>query len=145
MQHPNRGRRVVLAALSACALAYVLPVQAQDPRYSEAQADAHDWLVITDSGDAAKAYSVAAKRFQSAMTSEQWQAAQKKAREGFGANKRRTLVSTQPPKPGPNVPPGDFLVIIYRAEFEKRSDATETLTLEKEADGKWRVVGYLMR
>ena len=145
MQHPHRGRRLVLAALSACALAYVLPVSAQDPRHSEAQAAAHDWLVITDAGDAAKAYKIAAKRFQSAMTSEQWQAAMKKAREQFGATKRRALLSTQAPKPGANVPPGDFLVIIYRAEFEKKSDAQETLTLEKEADGKWRVVGYLMR
>ena len=35
--------------------------------------------------------------------------------------------------------------MIFRSEFEKRADAIETLTLEREADGKWRVAGYLMR
>ncbi len=34
---------------------------------------------------------------------------------------------------------------MFRAEFANRADVVETLTLEREPDGVWRVVGYLMR
>ena len=36
-------------------------------------------------------------------------------------------------------------MVVFRTEFGLRDMATETVTLEREADGNWRVVGYLMR
>jgi hypothetical protein len=140
-----RGRRSVLAALLVCAIGCGLPAHAQDPRYSEAQAAALAWLALADADDAPGSYNAAAKRFQSAMSVEQWAVVSKQAREKFGATKRRTIIGTQPPRPGPDVPPGEFVVIVYRTEFDKHPSGNETLTLEREPDGKWRVVGYLMR
>ena len=63
----------------------------------------------------------------------------------FGPTVSRTFVGSQVPQPGKNTPPGEFVVIAYRTEFGKRTVGTETVTMEREADGKWRVVGYLMR
>ena len=37
------------------------------------------------------------------------------------------------------------MIVVFRTEFAKRSTGIESLTMEREADGKWRVVGYLMR
>ena len=141
----NRGRRAVLAALAAWAIACALPANAQDPRSSEAQAAAREWLALVDANDTVGTYNAAAKRFQQAMPVDQWTAAMNQARQQFGATKQRTMIVTEPPTPGKEVPPGDFLVIIFRTEFENRSTGTETLTVEREQDGKWRVVGYLMR
>ena len=76
---------------------------------------------------------------------EQWTAALRSARERFGPLKRRTVMVVRPPEPGKDTPPGEFLVVVFRTEFGLRDMATETVTLEREADGKWRVVGYLMR
>jgi hypothetical protein len=140
-----RGRRTLLAATAVFALAWGLPVAAQDPRFSEAQATARAWLKDADANDAAATYANAAARFRSALSQERWTAAMAKTRAEFGSSVRRTIAVTGVPQPGSGTPPGDFVVIRFRSEFEKRPQAVETVTLEREADGKWRVVGYLMR
>jgi Protein of unknown function (DUF4019) len=35
--------------------------------------------------------------------------------------------------------------VLFRTAFEKKTDAAETVTLEREPDGKWRVIGYTIR
>jgi hypothetical protein len=145
MQNCNHGRRRVVAGLAACAIVLALPALAQDPRASEAHAAALDWLKLADANDAKSTYDIAAKRFKETTPQEKWAEAMAQARERFGPIETRTLLTAQPPKPGPDVPPGDFLVVVFRTEYAKRKTGTETLTLERESDGKWRVVGYLMR
>ncbi|HTP98155.1 MAG TPA: DUF4019 domain-containing protein [Casimicrobiaceae bacterium] len=140
-----RGRRAALAAISAWAMACALPAFGQDPRYSEAQEAAREWLAIQDTNDAVASYNAAAKRFHDSMPVDQWAQAMSKAHAQFGPVQTRALIGTQAPAPGPDVPPGEFVVVVFRTEFEKRQTGSETLTLERESDGKWRVVGYLMR
>ncbi|MCC6193863.1 MAG: DUF4019 domain-containing protein [Burkholderiales bacterium] len=144
MKGMDRGRRLALAALAALALAPQPPASAQDPRTSEAQGVAHDWLALADAGDAGGTYKTAGKRFKDAMPADQWVLTMKRAREAFGATLQRAIVRVEHPQPGGDVPPGEFVVIRYRTEFGKRPQGNETVTLEREADGKWRVVGYLM-
>lgn len=144
MRECTVGRRKALVMLSACALAAGAPVLAQDPRLSEAHAAGMAWLQLADADDVAGTYRTAGKRFHDAMPEDKWPEAFKTARGQFGKNLRRTIVSTQPSNGAPGTP-GEFVVMIFRAEFEKRPDAIETLTLEREPDGKWRVAGYLMR
>jgi hypothetical protein len=145
MKRISTGRRAMLAALSVWAFAGVLPAAAQDPKVSQARAALADWLALADANDVAKTYSNSAQRFRASMTVEQWTEAMKRAREQFGPTVSRTFVGSQVPQPGKNTPPGEFVVIAYRTEFAKRAVGTETVTMEREADGKWRVVGYLMR
>lgn len=145
MNHPMSGRRAMLVALSAWAFAFALPAAAQDPATSEAHAATLAWLALADADDGTGTYNAAAKRFRDAITQQDWTAALAKARNEFGPNVRRALMSARPPDPGKDTPPGEFLVLIFRSEFAKHEQASETLTLEREADGKWRVVGYLMR
>ncbi len=140
----NRGRRRALAALSACALVAAFPALAQDPRLSEAHSAGMAWLVLADADDAKGTYGTAGERFRKTVPEDKWADAFRIARGQFGKNLRRTIVSTAPSNGTPEVP-GEFVVMIFRAEFEKRPDAIETLTLEREGDGKWRVAGYLMR
>jgi len=144
MRECNPGRRKALAALAACALVAAFPALGQDPRLSEAHAAGMAWLKLADADDAAATYKTAAKRFRDAMPEDKWPVAFRTARGQFGKNLRRAIVSTQPSNGAPGTQ-GEFVVMIFRAEFEKRTDAIETLTLEREADGQWRVAGYLMR
>ncbi len=145
MEGCNRGRRVVLAALAAWAVAMALPAVAQNPQITEAQAASRAWLALADANDAVASYNAAAKRFHDTMSVDQWTVALTQARTQFGAVKHRTMLGAQPPNPGKDVPPGEFMIVVFRTEFDKRVQGTETLTLERESDGKWRVVGYLMR
>jgi hypothetical protein len=145
MKRISTGRRAMLVALSVWAFAGVVPATAQDPKVSQARAALADWLALVDANDVTKTYTNSAQRFRASMTIEQWTEAMKRAREQFGPTVTRTFVGSQVPQPGKNTPPGEFLVIAYRTEFAKRPVGTETITMEREADGKWRVVGYLMR
>jgi Protein of unknown function (DUF4019) len=145
MDPRSYGRRALLAALGAWALAAAQPALAQDPQQSAARAATLAWLELADAGDGAATYNAASKRFREAIAMEQWTAALRSARERFGPLKRRTVMVVRPPEPGKDTPPGEFLVVVFRTEFGLRDMATETVTLEREADGTWRVVGYLMR
>jgi len=138
-------RRATLAALFAAVLAGALPAAAQDPRATEAQAAALAWLALADANDAAATWQQGSRRFREAITQEAWSASLKSARERFGAASQRTRVGVQPPAPGKGTPPGEFLVVVFRTEFAGKPQGVETLTMERESDGKWRVVGYLIR
>lgn len=144
MRGCNPGRRKALAVLSACALVAAFPALAQDPRLTEAHAVGMAWLVMADADDAKGTYNAAAKRFQATVPPDKWPEALRTARGQFGKSLRRAIVSTQTSS-GTTEVPGEFVVMIFRSEFERRADAIETITLEREADGKWRVAGYLMR
>jgi hypothetical protein len=37
------------------------------------------------------------------------------------------------------------VLLVFRSSFAKKIDSGETVTLEREADGAWRVIGYLIR
>jgi hypothetical protein len=75
---------------------------------------------------------------------EQWEQALAKARAPYGAVTARALMSAQPALQAPNMPDGVYVLLIYRTSFAAR-DASETVTMEREADGVWRLVGYSIR
>jgi len=139
------GRRRVLAAVALSAVALALPAAAQDPRKNEAVAAARDWLVLLDKHDVKRLYEASGKRFREGISAEKWAEVAESGRQQFGAVKQRTLVGAEAPPETPNRPKGEFMTVVFRAEFEKRDVGQESLTLEREDDGKWHVIGYLMR
>jgi hypothetical protein len=42
-------------------------------------------------------------------------------------------------------PEGEYALIVYRTAYGNRVDTRETVTLERETDGTWRVIGYFIR
>ncbi len=113
---------------------------------SAAQAAALAWVKLADADDAAATYGQASQRFRAAITREQWADSLKKARENFGPVVRRTHASTR----APGARQGHATGRVPDARLPDRvrtprGRATETMTMEREPDGTWRVVGYLMR
>jgi Protein of unknown function (DUF4019) len=135
------SRRRFAAALAALAWA---PAFAQDPTATLAQRTAREWLAYTDALDGAAAYARAAAKFRSAMPVDAWTDALRKQRMPRGATKRRTIVHTEFRRDVPGYPNGDYALVVFQTEFEN-ADAQESITLEREADNVWRVVGYLIR
>ena len=145
MQGPTNGRRAMLAALSAWALACALPVAAQDPQVSEARRVALEWLTVVDADNATASYAATADKFRKAMTQEQWATALSQARAQFGAVQRRAFAGAQRGEEIANKPEGDFLVLYFRTGFAKRDAVMEQVTTERDPDGKWRIIGYSLR
>jgi hypothetical protein len=137
-------RRALLVALAGCA-AIALPARAQDARSAEAQKAARDWLVLSDRLDGPASRVAAGRKFQAAITVERWTAALTQVRGSVGALVQRAIVSTRFVPTFPGAPDGDYAIVEFRAAFEAKADALETLSLEREVDGVWRVIGYYIQ
>ena len=93
----------------------------------------------------AESWSAASPTFQSQTTKDQWAAAALPGAwatwQAPEADADERAAHEQPP----GVPPGDYSVLVYATDFEKRSVATETAILTRDADSKWRTSGYFIK
>jgi Protein of unknown function (DUF4019) len=139
--------RMRLAVAVLCvAMAGADAALAQDPRATSAQQAARAFLVLTDKDDGNASWKVAGKQFQKAITDAGWVEALHDVRAPLGAAVERTLLSTQFTTRFPGAgADSDYAILIYRTSFAKRTDTQETISLEREPDAAWRVVGYFIR
>ncbi len=135
----------MLQALAALALVRALPAAAQDPMTSAAQKAARDWLALVDANDAAGSWKAAGERYRKALPEEAWAKALAEARAPLGAVQQRTMLETTFQDHLDEGPKGDFAMVLFRTSYEKRADGRESVTLEREADGAWHVIGYYIR
>lgn len=140
------GRRSALrAALALAALvAGVRPAAAQVGASVEATRAAREWLALTDAGDGAGSWKAAGLQFRNAITADRWSEALAAVRRPLGALGQRTVLSTRLEKAIPGAPDGDYAVVLFRTSFAQKADGGETVTLAREQDGRWRVVGYFV-
>jgi hypothetical protein len=109
------------------------------------QETARAWLADTDRGNAVQSWKSAGKQFRNAITADRWTDSLKQVRPPLGALSQRAQLSTQFRKNIPGAPDGEYAIVLFRTTFAKKMDARETLTLEHEPDGAWRVIGYLIQ
>lgn len=137
----SRRRLVVALAVLACPA----PALAQDPRASEAQRAAREWLAFTDVIDGPASWRRAGQKFRDAVPLEKWSKALKAEREPRGKTDQRTVLSSQFSRQIQGYEEGDYAVIQFRTAFANRPSSQESVTLQREPDGVWRVVGYYIR
>lgn len=131
---------LVLAALFLC-LAAAGAANAEMNAVHEAER----WLTVVDGGKSGEAWEQASAHFKSTVSQKDWEDAVRKSRTPFGKALSRTLMSDVATKSLPGVPDGDYVVIRFAAQFEKKEQAMETVTVQKEKDGSWRVSGYFIQ
>ena len=139
------GRRATRALAAILCLAAGVSA-GQDPKSILAQKAAREWLANTDKVDAVASYNAAGAKFREAVTVDRWSEALQKARTPMGALEQRTTVETtfdnKLPDGGRE---GEYALVMFRTAYAKKADSVETVTLEREKDGVWRVIGYLIR
>jgi hypothetical protein len=138
-------RRALLATAAAAMLLAAAPAVAQDARETSVQRAARDWLALIDRGDYAASWKAAGAKFRLAISPERWTEAVTKVRGPLGPLVQRSSLKTTFTRSFPGVPDGDYSLVVFRTAFEKKTEGDETVTLEREADGEWRVVGYFIR
>jgi hypothetical protein len=136
--------RLLLALVGLLALATGSAL-AQDPRATAAQAAARAWLALTDAGDVRGSLKAGGKKFQAALDDDSWDEAVKKVRTPLGSAMGRSVVATRFLNKMPDGPDGEYAQILYETNFLEVGQAHETVTLERESDGVWRVIGYYIR
>jgi len=141
---------IVRVRLAVALLGFALlgghAAQAQDSRTTAAQLAARTFLVSTDRDDGKTSWQLAGKQFQNAITDARWTEALHAVRVPLGSVVERTLLSTKfTTNFAGAAAEGDYALLLYRTSFANRTDARETVTLEREPDGEWRVIGYFIR
>ena len=133
----------IVAALALLLASFALPALAQDAKSLAAQGAARAWLALTDHQDAKASYEAADPKFRNAMTLERWTEGLAKIRGPLGRIDRRTVTATKFTTKLPGFPAGDYAVVVFRSTYSLRQ-MQETVTLDLDSAGAWRVVGYSM-
>ena len=137
--------RTLGALLVAAVVLAAGPAAAQDARESTVQRAARDWLALIDKGDYAASWKQAGSKFRLAITPERWSESVTAVRGPLGPLVQRSMLSTTFTRTFPGVPDGDYALVVFRTALQKKTEGDETLTLEHEPDGAWRVIGYFIR
>ena len=103
---------------------------------------ASDWLGMIDNASYDQSWEAAASYFKSAVTQSQWEVAAKAAREPLGKLISREVLTKTYTKQVPGGPDGEYVIITFKASFENKKDAIETVTPMLDNDGKWKMSGY---
>jgi len=140
MTNPTMSRRDLMGLLAVTAT----PAWAADAAGS-ARKEAEAWLALVDGERYGESWERAASFFKERVTAEQWRQAASGVRGPLGKLVSREFLRAQPTDKLPGAPDGDYVVIQFRASFQNKKDAVETITPMKDADGAWRVSGYYVR
>lgn len=136
-----------LRTLAAATLLLVGFAASADDRdaVAQAQAAAKKWLALTDNGNYGQSWDDAASFFKSAVTKPDWEKTIKAVRPPLGAVKARKVRSATFTHTLPGAPDGEYVVIQFESQFEKKAAAIETVTPMRDKDGSWRVSGYYIK
>jgi Protein of unknown function (DUF4019) len=124
------------------------PAGAQDAEkamVNQAQEVAKAWLTLVDQAKYGQSWEGAAALFKGAVPKATWEQAAQSARAPLGAFKSRTLKSATFTRNLPGAPAGEYVVILFDAEYANKPGAVETVTPMHEKDGSWKVSGYYIR
>jgi len=132
-------------AAALCLLAFAASAAGQDPRTVAVQSAARAWLAFIDRGDAQGAWNAGGKKFQTALSAELWAKELKDSQGITGRPTQRTIGPARFQSKVAGLPDGEYAQILFRTSFARKSSGVESVTLEHEADGQWRVIGYFPR
>ena len=67
------------------------------------------------------------------------------SRNPLWKNISRDIISIEYKNELQGVPDGEYCIIIYNSVFENKKNASETITIKKSEDEKWKVAGYYIK
>jgi len=138
-------KSILFFVLAAAMFAGAAPAADNDAAVAKAQSSANAWLALADAGKYGATWDEAAAVFKASITKVDWEKALKGVRAQLGALKSRKVKSATFTKTLPGAPDGEYVVVLFDAEFENKASAVETVTPTREKDGSWRVAGYFIR
>jgi hypothetical protein len=137
-------RLALRIAVTVLGLAGTCAQAAESQSVTQARASAMTWLALVDGAKFAESWDHAASLFKGIPKGD-WEHAVRSARAPLGALKSRKFKSATLMKNPAGAPPGDYMLILFDAQFEKRDAAVEAVTPMREKDGSWKVSGYYIR
>lgn len=106
---------------------------------------ARNWLELIDGKNYAKSYDDAASFFKAMVKKDDWIGTLGNLRSMLGPVESRQLVSKKYETKMPGAPDGEYVILVYKTRFGKKSGAQEVVVPMLDQDGKWRVSGYYIK
>lgn len=103
------------------------------------------WLMLLDRKDWGSAWESSSQVFRTQVPIGTWMDAIPKVREPLGTLTERERLEIAYKSALPGRPAGDYVTVIFASRFTNRPDTQEVVTTARDADGKWRVLGYSTR
>jgi hypothetical protein len=108
-------------------------------------AAADQWVLLVDAAKYDDAWGQASPTFKSGVTRDEWTKKVSAARGPLGATATRKVQSARYAETLAGAPDGNYVVVTYGTEFDKKKDASETVVAELDTDGSWKIAGYWIR
>jgi len=108
---------------------------------NEARAAALHWLQLLDTGDYEEAFEWEAQDFRMARTQKQFVRYMQARRTPFGHARDRKFIGAANVHKLVGVPEGNYVSILFKTDFERKSETAERVVLVEQAVG-WRVIDY---
>jgi hypothetical protein len=99
------------------------------------------WLKLLDQGNYGESWETATKFIQYTLTKEEWIQSMDILRKPLGSMIDRTLVDMRVAMNPPNVPEGEYMILVFDTKFSSGTTAKELLTMQ-EHQGVWRLYTY---
>lgn len=142
----KRIKGVILITMAlTLALCQPLFAQGSDADKQQGLAAAETWLKLVDRGAYGLSWAGAGKVFQSAVSQGQWDNLAAAVRNPLGQVVRRQLSGHEFLTTLDGMPDGLYLMLRFHTAYENKAAAVETLTLAREDDGVFRVIGYFIK
>lgn len=146
---PRRGTALFAGLVLALGLTTLTraaspPEASAETTGTAAEREFERWVAFVDTQDYTRSWAEASPAFQQAVSEADWAKAAADVHEKVGALRSRSSLMTTITANLERAPDGTYAIVDYKASYEKLDDAVERGTLRLD-DGKWRVVGYLVR
>ncbi len=135
--------RIVTTVLVSLTLLFSLAATADAEQ--ESLEAAEQWLELVDDGAYAESWDKSADLFQSNVKKEDWVLALERVHTPLGKIRSRVYQNSELKSSLPGVPDGEYVVIAFTTSFERKTNATETVTVMRTDDGNWKAAGYFIQ
>jgi hypothetical protein len=102
---------------------------------------AEQWLALVDQGKFADSWTHTSRYFQANMPQDKWVQTLTGAQQQLGKSTSRKLTGREARENIPGAPAGQYILVGYATDFERKPGLLETVTFIKEDDA-WKVIGY---
>ncbi|MBW2622330.1 MAG: DUF4019 domain-containing protein, partial [Deltaproteobacteria bacterium] len=134
-----------LILVLVCLILFPLSSSAADepqPLPEETRVLIQTFFSMTDEGRYKETYDLAAPTLKKMKTRSGWANLVKSDRERMGEVKSRQMVRVDREVSFPDFPDGQYLTVVFQAEFSKQSEAEELVTVAAVEGGGYGLVGY---
>jgi len=109
-----------------------------------AERAATEWLRYVDAGEYAQSWGIMSQDFRSQSGPDEWAGMVGTVRIPLGVYVDRKLMSSEYYTELPGWGPGKYVLVRLIGRYSQRFGTTEFISLSHDADGMWRVNGYVV-